>query len=428
MNEFRLPYPRSKSCISNPGNVKALVTTPEWKLFSKFSMLSEEKLLNLAKEALKVKDLPGAVAELGVYKGGSILLLAYLLPDKPVHAFESFQGLTDLTDNDKVRSHPRERGHSHGDFSINRKDARRTVISRLKAAEIILHEGLFVDKCMLVSNEKFCFAHFDADTYQSTKDFLEFFYPRMVPGGRLVIDDVAWEATPGVEHALNEFMNDKPERVEMIGINQAVIVKKDIAAANDRAHLPLQDRLAQSGMVDFFFSRREYPERLDTFLSRATKSIEAVAVSFRLASEKGDLHGVLVKKLTSIPDFRIRLSLLQPACAAANLLARELAIDPSVLDKELVNALDDLDHLWQSMKPTEQARFELLVHDNLPFGSSYMLDANEHTGLIHVETKLHATAKRESFGFRVCGPSDFYTQNYLAWTAILNASRPYRAR
>ncbi len=40
--------------------------------------------------------------------------------------------------------------------------------------------------------------------YQTTADALDFFWPRMVEGGIIVLDDVDWPKCPGVNRALEE--------------------------------------------------------------------------------------------------------------------------------------------------------------------------------------------------------------------------------
>jgi hypothetical protein len=48
-------------------------------------------IYQLARQALR---LPGEVAEVGVYKGGSAYLMAAIFdPDKPIHLFDIFAGM-----------------------------------------------------------------------------------------------------------------------------------------------------------------------------------------------------------------------------------------------------------------------------------------------------------------------------------------------
>ncbi len=43
------------------------------------------------------------------------------------------------------------------------------------------------------------------DTEQATRDAIEFFWPRLVPGGKIVVDDYGWEPCAGVKKAVEDF-------------------------------------------------------------------------------------------------------------------------------------------------------------------------------------------------------------------------------
>ena len=63
------------------------------------------------------------------------------------------------------------------------------------------------------ANYRFCFAHLDCDIYQSYKETLEFFYPRMTPGAIILLDEYNDPPWPGCNRAVDEFLTDKPERL-----------------------------------------------------------------------------------------------------------------------------------------------------------------------------------------------------------------------
>ncbi len=135
--------------------------------------------------------LDGDIAELGTYRGGTSLLLARTNPGKQVHSFDTFCGIPN--------GDPRYDRHRTGDFA----DVDDQVIERLEIAGIKVHQGVFPTTTQSVDGP-FCFAHFDADTYQSCKDFLQFFWPRMVNGGIMLFDDWEWPMCPGVKQAILE--------------------------------------------------------------------------------------------------------------------------------------------------------------------------------------------------------------------------------
>lgn len=192
---------------------------------AQWSVMPLDRLRVIAAEASEVIAFPGSVAELGVHRGGSTLLLAAIFSPKPVHAFDSFEGLTNLSvTDDLVRVSPNDRGHSHRDFAIENPDEVKRIEARLLNAGVTLHRGDFKFTKDEAATFRFCFAHFDADTYRSAQDFLEFFFPRMVPGGKIIIDDYNWKATPGVTRAVDEFTAARALRTYRPSSYQAMLI------------------------------------------------------------------------------------------------------------------------------------------------------------------------------------------------------------
>lgn len=162
------------------------------------------RLRVLAAQAFSVVDIPGDVAELGCYRGGSTILLANALPDKQVHAFDTLNGLYNLGPEDRLRRSEKDRGHAVGDFAL-RASAREAVKRRLERKGIRFYQGPFSKTKRAVAGIRFSFVHFDGDTYLSARECLQFFFPRLAPGGKMLIDDYAWPATPGVAKAVDQF-------------------------------------------------------------------------------------------------------------------------------------------------------------------------------------------------------------------------------
>jgi O-methyltransferase len=60
------------------------------------------------------------------------------------------------------------------------------------------------------------------------KSGLEFFYPRLTPGGFLVLHDYSSLEWDGAEKAIDEFLADKPERVIPIPDKSGTVVLRKI--------------------------------------------------------------------------------------------------------------------------------------------------------------------------------------------------------
>ena len=143
--------------------------------------------------ALSVNHLAGEAAELGVYQGGGAAIISSALPGKVLHLFDTFTG---IPEDDAI-----DGGHLKGDFNTSLDDVQRF----LAGYNVVFHQGFFPDSAAgLYPEIKYSFVHLDADTYQSTKAGLEYFLPKMVAGGCVVLDDYDWGQCPGVKKAIEE--------------------------------------------------------------------------------------------------------------------------------------------------------------------------------------------------------------------------------
>ena len=144
----------------------------------------------------------------------SARLLSYLT-DNWVWLFDTFDGMPETALVDK---------HNKGDFNDTSFESVKAYLSDRN--NVILIKGFFPDTTKGI-NAEFSFVHIDADIYQSTKDALEYFYPRLLPGGILMFDDYYWPLCPGVKLAIDEFLELHPEEhIINLTNGQALLIKK----------------------------------------------------------------------------------------------------------------------------------------------------------------------------------------------------------
>ncbi|MBI9061606.1 MAG: class I SAM-dependent methyltransferase [Marinilabiliaceae bacterium] len=156
-------------------------------------------------QRISKNNIPGDLAELGVYKGETAKLIHHLIPDRDLFLFDSFSGLPKQVIREDCDGTVRPQTVK---FDNTTPDE---VVKYIKGNEkIIVKEGIFPETAKGLENKIFAFVHIDADLYQSTLDALLFFYPRLSPGGMILIHDYNhnWE---GVEKAINEFSITIPE-------------------------------------------------------------------------------------------------------------------------------------------------------------------------------------------------------------------------
>jgi hypothetical protein len=156
--------------------------------------------------------LEGDIAEVGTAGGGSARLISEYSGDKPIHVFDTFEGLP----NPGIVDHS---GFTEGQYRWSMGE----VQEYLSGRRIEFHKGLFPASAISVQDHRFSFVHLDVDLYQSTLHCLKFFYPRMCSGGIIITHDYSWAA--GVDQAFSEFFADKLEKpIELIG-DQALVVR-----------------------------------------------------------------------------------------------------------------------------------------------------------------------------------------------------------
>lgn len=147
----------------------------------------------------------GDVAQLGVYKGGTAWMIAscFRHTQKKFYLFDTFAGLPQSSSSDG-HWHSIAEGNDFSDVLFQEVQKYFSPYQNIK-----FKKGLFPATAVGLEDARFSFVYLDADLYQSTKDGLEFFYPRMVPGGVIMLDDFGTPTWPGIQKAVEEFCNEQ---------------------------------------------------------------------------------------------------------------------------------------------------------------------------------------------------------------------------
>lgn len=152
-------------------------------------------------ERLRARQVPGALAELGVYKGETSALLSALFPERPLYLFDTFCGF-DARDTKKEQTEGFSRAKD-GDFSDTSAEA---VLDRLPHPEhAVIRKGFFPETAAGLEKERFALVSLDADLYAPTLEGLRYFYPRLSPGGVIVLHDYNNLRFSGVKKAVEDF-------------------------------------------------------------------------------------------------------------------------------------------------------------------------------------------------------------------------------
>lgn len=162
-------------------------------------------MLHLNVEAVLASGVAGDLVELGVYKGNSAYLLARSARrhGRTTYLFDTFEGF----DSRDFQHEDADRPKAFADTSLG-------AVRRLVGDEATVYvQGYFPESARTIDMPaRIAVAHIDCDLYEPMKAALAEFYPRLSPGGLLVMHDYASGQWPGATRAVDEFFADKPEK------------------------------------------------------------------------------------------------------------------------------------------------------------------------------------------------------------------------
>ena len=138
-------------------------------------------MLQIALEAAQplLQHDDGLVCEFGVASGRSIRMTNEMLPlETPIHGFDTFTGLP----------------HAWGSEPQGSYSTGGNVPAMEQGSGVVFHKGLFSDTIptFLSTVDKgrpLAYANIDCDLYGSTRDVLEAFHGRVIPGTVIVFDE-----------------------------------------------------------------------------------------------------------------------------------------------------------------------------------------------------------------------------------------------
>jgi O-methyltransferase len=187
----------------------------------KQTMVTRPKQWILLRCLAHVSSLPGEVWELGVFQGGTALLLKNAMLELGLEGstclrlFDTFEGMPE-TD-------PELDLHRKGDFGeVSLAEVRRVVG---EAGFLSYHPGLLPGSLAGLESARIRLAHIDLDIYASIRSSLEFIYPRLVAGGAVVFDDYGVASCPGARRAVDEFFAARAEVPIDLPTGQALVFK-----------------------------------------------------------------------------------------------------------------------------------------------------------------------------------------------------------
>ena len=186
------------------------------------TLVDHYRLYELWQLCEQLKHVEGDVLEVGVWRGGSAVLIANrfasLNIQLAVYAADTFKGVVKVTEAD-----PSYKGGEHHETSV---DIVQFLAHEINHKPIEILAGIFPDDTGdVIANNRFRLVHIDVDIYQSGKDVLEWVWPRLNIGGVVVFDDYGFSTCQGITKLVNQ-NKDNLDRLVLHNLNgHAVMIK-----------------------------------------------------------------------------------------------------------------------------------------------------------------------------------------------------------
>lgn len=195
-----------------------------YKLCKNFTMTSKERMYALYKSVNYIiqSKIPGDFVECGVWKGGSTMLIAFILremniKDRKIYLYDTFEGMT----KPKKYDYP-HLGNNYYAYKKWKKNQAKSCnewcyapltevkknmsLTKYPKNNIIYVKGKVEHTIPKKIPKKISLLRLDTDWYESTKHELVYLYPNLLLSGVLIIDDYGkWM---GSKKAVDEYFND----------------------------------------------------------------------------------------------------------------------------------------------------------------------------------------------------------------------------
>ena len=182
-----------------------------WRCYELWSLVGE------------LREIPGAIVEVGVWRGGSGALMATRAAavgiEDTVYLCDTWEGVVKTGE---VDTYYRDGKHDDTSYEIVQD-----LVRRLGLENVELLQGIFPDETGdRVTDETLRLLHVDVDVYQSAKDVFDWGWERLSAGGIAVFDDYGFPACPGVTKFVNE-QRGREDRLVLHNLNgHGIVVKR----------------------------------------------------------------------------------------------------------------------------------------------------------------------------------------------------------
>lgn len=172
-------------------------------------------------------EVPGAIVECGVWKGGSMMASAFTLKecnstDRSLYLFDTFSGMSEPTELDKdfrnadarqLMDAAETKKETANIWAMsNLEEVRRSMaLTGYPSERVFFVEGKVEDTLPGHAPDQIALLRLDTDWFESTYHEMVHLFPRLVPGGVLIIDDYGhWQ---GARAAIDKYLSENNIRL-----------------------------------------------------------------------------------------------------------------------------------------------------------------------------------------------------------------------
>jgi len=195
---------------------------PFYRAVAEFTMTSVERIYALYKAVpyVHARGIPGDIVECGVWRGGSTMLVALLLielqdHERLLYLYDTYSGMSDPGSQDvdihgnavidNWRAIQNDRDSPLLCFSTLAEVQENMATTGFPASRVVYVEGKVEETLPRAAPGSIAILRLDTDWYSSTARELQSLYPRVSPGGVVIIDDYGhWR---GARAAVDEYFS-----------------------------------------------------------------------------------------------------------------------------------------------------------------------------------------------------------------------------
>lgn len=195
-----------------------------------YTMTSRERIRALcsAIRYIEQTEIAGAVVECGVWRGGSMMAVARTLINcggapRDLYLFDTFEGMTEpgpldislngVSAETLLKQSARTEEDMLWCYAPMERVVQSLALTHYSESHIHLVPGPVEQTLTVSAPERIALLRLDTDWYASTKHELDILFPRLCPGGVLIIDDYGhWQ---GARRAVDEYLHQSQINMQL---------------------------------------------------------------------------------------------------------------------------------------------------------------------------------------------------------------------